>query len=67
MAMDPQMLKQKMKTLMQPCPCGSGKMYYVCCGTDEAASVGGEMCPCGSGKMVKDCCMKSPDAHKGMM
>ncbi len=50
---------------MNPCPCGSGKMFYTCCGTAQAKEIENEMCPCGSGKMVKDCCMKSPDAHKG--
>ncbi len=64
--MDQSTAKQKMGVLMSPCPCGSGKMFYLCCGTAQAAELANENCPCGSGKMVKDCCMKSPEAHKAM-
>ncbi len=64
--MDQATVKGKMDVLMNACPCGSGKMFYACCGKDKAMEVANEMCPCGSGKMVKDCCMKNPDAHKDM-
>ena len=57
-------VKEKMGVLMQPCSCGSGKMFYLCCGQDQAQEIANEKCPCGSGKMVKDCCMKSPKTHK---
>lgn len=63
---DQGMVKQKMGVLMASCPCGSGKMFYMCCGKDQASEIANELCPCGSGKMVKDCCMKNPDAHKEM-
>ena len=62
--MDQGTVKQKMQVLMDACPCGSGKMYYKCCGTDKVNEIAHEQCPCGSGKMVKDCCLKNPDAHK---
>lgn len=49
--------------LISPCPCGSGKMYSMCCGKEDAILVAGEDCPCESGKKVKDCCMKRQEAH----
>ncbi|MBI2033672.1 MAG: hypothetical protein HYT13_01090 [Candidatus Liptonbacteria bacterium] len=65
--MAPEIVKQKMGVLMNPCPCGSGKMFYMCCGGEQAGEIADEKCACGSGKMVKDCCMKSPDTHQKMV
>ena len=65
--MDQQMVKEKLGVLMNPCACGSGKMFFMCCGGDQAREIENEMCPCGSGRMVKNCCMRSPEAHKEMM
>ncbi len=64
--MDQQMVKEKAKTLMNPCPCGSGKMFYQCCGGEQYNEIANELCICGSGKKIKDCCIKDPAAHKGM-
>ncbi len=61
--MDQEIVKQKMSVLMNACPCGSGKMFFACCGKEKAMEISSEMCPCGSGSMVKDCCMKSPESH----
>lgn len=64
--MNKDQIKEKMNVLFESCPCGSGKMFYACCGTDQAELISNEKCPCGSGKMVKDCCMKNPESHKEM-
>ncbi len=64
--MKPELVKQKMNILMDPCPCGSGKMFWQCCGQEKAVEIANEQCACGSGKMVKDCCMKSPETHKSI-
>lgn len=64
--MTSQEIKEKISTLMTSCPCGSGKMFYECCGKEQAEMIADEMCPCGSGNMVKDCCMKNPEMHKEM-
>ncbi len=53
------------KMMQKPCPkCGSDKMYYQCCGTDEAKMVGMKMCPVHKESMLKDCCMAKPEEHK---
>jgi len=36
----------------EPCPCGSGKKYGMCCGKEKS----GKTCPCGSGKPAAKCC-----------
>lgn len=64
--MNTEQLKEKISELTGSCPCGSGKMYFECCGTDEAEAIAKEKCPCGSGKTVADCCMKNPKAHKNL-
>jgi len=64
--MDPEILKQKVSLLMQPCACGLGKMAGICCKAGETKAIENEMCPCGSGKVIKDCCLKDPAAHQRM-
>ncbi len=64
--MDPKIIKEKLVVLVAPCSCGSEKMRYRCCGTEEADVIGDEMCPCGSGRVIRDCYFKSPEVHKEM-
>ncbi|MEK7138132.1 MAG: SEC-C metal-binding domain-containing protein [Patescibacteria group bacterium] len=62
--MDPEVLKQKVSILMQPCDCGSGKMAGFCHKANETKEIENEPCICGSGKMLKDCCMQNPETHQ---
>mgnify|MGYP001580492785 FL=1 len=59
-----QATQEEIGKMMQQCGCGSGKMFYQCCGTQEAAVMGEKMCPAHTSSMLKDCCMANPGAHQ---
>jgi len=72
-------LKPEQKTRVvrnDPCPCGSGKKYKMCCRTDVDATtptserkrrvISNDPCPCGSGKKYKMCCRADVDGVLGV-